>query len=116
VTPGWQSPSLRLPAAALMQRGIIDRDLDMVEFARLRHPAVRWWWGQRVIAKVNGAYCYLCDKHVATWARAWPITNIAVGFILGHRDAHIAATITSLGSPASVSLAGADATTTGGTD
>jgi hypothetical protein len=79
---------VKLPSAARRQGSVDELDLDMTEYARLRHPAVRWWWGERVVAGVNGAYCYLCDRQVTTWARQWPMTARAIAALFLHRREH----------------------------
>lgn len=83
--------SLAMPLAARLQGSADELDLDMTEYARLRHPAVRWWWGQRVVEGANGATCYLCDKQITTWARAWPVTSAAIEAVLAHRLGHVVA-------------------------
>jgi hypothetical protein len=81
--------ALNLPAAAREQAEISTDDLALTERARLRHPAARWWWGERLTAGTNGAYCYLCDRHVATWQRSYPTPEVAILAILEHRAEHL---------------------------
>lgn len=89
--------ALALPVAALEQGQIVPVDLDLRELARLRHPAARWWWGERVIDGRNGAYCYLCDQLIATWARSWPTPEAAMIVVREHRLLHGAGIIPHLG-------------------
>lgn len=80
--------ALALPVAAREQAEIIPADYVMTEAARVRHPAVRWWWGERRVENANGAYCYLCDRLVATWDRRWPTPALAIEIVLLHRSHH----------------------------
>ena len=79
-----------LPWPARAQTETNSRDLVLTAAATRRHPGVHWWWNQRKIGKTHGAYCYLCDRHVATWARKWPITDKAVEEVMRHRGLHLA--------------------------
>lgn len=103
--------SLNLPHAAIDQGEVGALDFDLVEYARLRHPAVRWWWGERVIDGVNGAYCYLCDQLVATWARSFPTTAGAIAAVRAHRGSHLTARAASPGTEPPARSAGDDAPT-----
>lgn len=106
--------TLNLPRAAIEQGEVSALDLDLTEYARLRHPAVRWWWGERMIQGVNGAYCYLCDELVATWARSFPTTAGAIAAIRAHRGSHLTARADSPGTSSPARSAGDDAPPTGG--
>lgn len=64
-------------------------DDELLLAAKRRHPKVRWWWGRRYRDRINGAWCYLCDCHVATWSRRWPITETARLQIAAHRTDHL---------------------------
>lgn len=78
--------SVNLSAAQRDQGEVTILDLSLVEPAQLRHPGVRWWWGARLRPAGFGAYCYLCETLIVTWARAYPITRTAQAAILAHRD------------------------------
>lgn len=79
--------SVNLSAAQREQGEVRTLDMLLVSLARERHPAVRWWWGERVVAGTNGAYCYLCERLIATWARKYPTPKAAIAQIIEHRDA-----------------------------
>jgi len=77
------------PSWAQRQQGEVTlRDLLLADQARLRHPAVRWWWGEKRTEGRGPAYCYLCDEYIATWDRRWPITDTARAAIADHRATH----------------------------
>lgn len=100
--------SVNLSAAQRDQGEVTVLDLSLVTPAQLRHPGVRWWWGARQTPAGFGAYCYLCDALVVTWARAYPMTRTAQAAVLAHRDqAHGSGRLTE-GSESPASLAGAD--------
>lgn len=77
---------LGAPWAQRVQLEVTPADLVLAELARHLHPAVRWWWGERRDGEQNGAYCYLCDRFVATWHHRWPIPKRASQEIVDHRD------------------------------
>lgn len=77
--------SVNISAAQREQGEVTTLDLALVGIARQRHPRAVWWWGERVIEGTNGAYCYLCDRLVASWHRAYPTPRAAVESILDHR-------------------------------
>jgi hypothetical protein len=125
-----------LPWAARRQGSVDELDLDMTEYARLRHPAVRWWWGERVVdvaplassgdperlavgsrpvrTSRAGAYCYLCDTIVTTWARKWPMPERAIAALFLHRREHSPSRPFTLGYRASATPADAGAPPTEG--
>ena len=105
--------ALALPAAQRHQESVARLDFDLTAAARLRRPAVVWWWGERNHEGRFGALCYLCDELIATWARAYPITQAARSQIIRHRDErHSLARITN-GTNAGVKSAPDDASTNG---
>jgi hypothetical protein len=74
------------------QPDVLAGDFTLREQARLRHPAVLWWWGDRTVGERHGAYCYLCDDFIVTYDSRWPMTREAERAILEHRDSvHAAA-------------------------
>ena len=83
-------PDATWPWPARVQGEVLATDLVFRERAQRRHPGVRWWWNQRTVEHVHGAWCYLCDQHVATWARRFPVTNAAVKEVVAHRAWHLA--------------------------
>ncbi len=64
-------------------------DTQLAGVARLAHPRIHNWWGRRYLGGTNGAWCYLCDAHIATWSRRWPITAQARAKIAVHRRKHM---------------------------
>ena len=64
-------------------------DMVLTEEARLNTPRVRWWWGRRWRDGQNGAWCYLCDRMIATWSSKWPMTLTAVRAVNRHRRQHL---------------------------
>jgi hypothetical protein len=65
-------------------------DSILLERARKRHPNVKWWWNRRVKDNKTGAYCYICDKMICTFASNYPPTKAAIKAVQAHRQAHIA--------------------------
>jgi hypothetical protein len=83
----------------------------MLLLARSRRPKVRWWWGVQWWHEPHvpsqqgppphtqpvstdrvgrrGAWCYLCDKPIATWSGMWPVPEHAKAAIAVHRSDHI---------------------------
>lgn len=68
------------------QPGVLVGDFALRDRARLLHPSVRWWWGERRNGQQSGAYCYLCDAFIATWHPKYPMPVRAGDEILAHRD------------------------------
>lgn len=87
------APNLNIPQAARWQRLTDWADYILNDYARVGHPTVAWWWGGRIVDGTFGAWCYICERHIATWARTWPITVAATTAVLGHRSAHLDGTI-----------------------
>lgn len=106
--------TINLPAAAIEQGDLVAGDLGLLAGARLRHDRIRWWWGERIIEGANGAYCYLCDRLVATWQRSRPTTRQAVAAILAHRDEHLAGRAHPPGTSTDGTIPPGDAPTAGG--
>ena len=72
-----------------LEQGPVDDQLTLQ--ARLRHPGAKHWWGRRASSEGGaGAYCYLCDSFVSSWAAKWPITEQARIVVHMHRSHHIA--------------------------
>lgn len=78
-----------MPWPARQQEEHGDEDLKLLELARENHPEVRWWWNQRTEGRLHGAYCYICDLLIETWARRWPMTWRAKRAVEEHRRQHI---------------------------
>lgn len=104
------TPNLNIPQAARWQRLTSGADYVLTDYARVGHPTVAWWWGGRLVDGTFGAWCYLCESHIATWARAWPITVAATAAVLGHRSAHLDGSIPTPGVNASSTQLAAVAT------
>ena len=79
----------RLPWPARAQTETTGTDLTLTEQAQKAHPGVRWWWNQRLVGHVHGAWCYLCECHISTWARRWPMPQRAVEEVMAHRRGHL---------------------------
>jgi len=77
------------PKAAEMQGGSNGADELLVLAARARESRRRWWWGSRYKDRRRGAWCYLCDRWIATWSSRWPITTQAIIEIRLHRTEHV---------------------------
>lgn len=108
--------SLKLPLAAKWQESTIPFDWSLTERARLIHPTCVWWWGARAIDGTFGAWCYLCERHVTTWHRAFPITQGAITAILTHRDLHLMGRIQTPGSDTVGVSPTVEASTNGGNE
>jgi hypothetical protein len=86
------------PSAAHLSRGlgaswaerqqgdVTATDYQLASLAAAARPGVRWWWGERHDAGEAAAWCYLCDRRIASWARRWPITRTAQRELIRHRD------------------------------
>ncbi len=66
-----------------------ESDNELWDKTEAKHPAVHWWWNQRTVNFKHGAYCYLCDKMIATWDSKFPMTAAAQRAIMEHRQMHI---------------------------
>ena len=80
-----------LPWAARQQRTVNGWDELFTLRVQVEHPRVAHWWGQRTVGNVHGAWCYICDRMVTSWARSYPVTYMARATIEAHRNEHIAA-------------------------
>lgn len=76
-----------------LQGGSNGADALLVVRARAGNPRRRWWWGIRTRDGRSGAWCYLCDRFVATWSGRWPATVTASLEIAAHRTDHIQGTL-----------------------
>lgn len=74
-----------LPAAGREQPITSVLDAVLLEHARRRRATIAWWWGKRGYDRAYGAYCYLCDTMIVTWARRWPMTDKARAAVMQHR-------------------------------
>lgn len=83
IRPHW-------PKAALTQPERSEDEWTLFDMARVNHPRVIWWWGTKTSPVKFGAYCYLCDDYITTWARTFPITGKAKQAIASHRRNHLA--------------------------
>lgn len=96
-------------SAAQRDQGAVDLlDLVLADRARLRHPGVRWWWGERSADGRRGAWCYLCDRFITPGTVRAPLTRAAQAAILEHRDRAHGSAAQPMGSQPPASLAGAD--------
>lgn len=77
------------PKAALNQNDVDEREWLLVDRAHTEHPRVIWWHGTKAAPRKFGAYCYLCEDYITTWARNFPITGKAKDAIARHRDWHL---------------------------
>lgn len=99
------------PVAAQVQGYSNELDHQMTQQARAGNGRRRWWWGVRkwrslsnfpnysppdvtpelddLATWLNGAWCYLCDRPIATWSSRWPVTEQAKALICLHRMSHI---------------------------
>lgn len=82
IRPHW-------PKAAETQLVKSETEWALVDKARVAHPRVIWWWGTKQSPVKFGAYCYLCEDYITTWARTFPITGKAKTEIGYHRAMHL---------------------------
>jgi len=97
--------------ARAQQQGSNGEDDQLTLQARARRPKVRHWWGVRKwrtaddaydpnelvapdpavtgIVQRQGAWCYVCEKPIATWSSRWPMTEQAKAAVELHRLQHI---------------------------
>lgn len=100
--------SLELSAAQRDQGEVNVLDLALVARAQLRHPGVRWWWGETRRQDRRGAWCYLCDTFITAGTIRRPLTRTAQAAILAHRDQAHAGLAATMGSASSATQAEAD--------
>lgn len=96
--------------AVRSQLEVYNWESDLVAQARAKHPTVAWWWGGRItewraLAKgantpgarpdksvkyptKYGAFCYVCDTLIVTWARNFPMTERAKNAVEAHKQHH----------------------------
>lgn len=86
--PALALPPRQLPKAAREQIDIQAYEGGLTELARVQHPTIAWWHGYRKIGDLFGSYCYVCDRFVVTWSRAWPIPKVAQETIHEHKNEH----------------------------
>lgn len=82
IRPHW-------PKAALTQLHRDEDEWRLCAVARVTHPRVIWWHGTKQSPVKFGAYCYLCEDYITTWARTFPITGKAKVEIDHHRRWHL---------------------------
>ena len=70
------------------ETGEIDKVLTKI--AKVHHPHVVWWWNQKLVDFHREAYCYICEKSLATWDSKYPMTVAAQKAVDAHRKQHIA--------------------------
>lgn len=100
--------SVSLSAAQREQGQVTVTDLALVAPAQLRHPGVRWWWGERQQGPRRGAWCYLCERFITPGTVRAPLSRTAQAAILAHRDTAHGGGAPTRGSQSPASLAGAD--------
>ena len=88
LSPDGSPPAPVLPHAARLQGEHDWLDQRLLSAARLRHPTVAWWWGKRRTEDGPGAWCYLCDQLIVSFALRWPMPKQAVAAVASHRLFH----------------------------
>ena len=74
---------------ARQQQEANESDLVLKRRATIHHPHARWWWNQKTENFHREAYCFLCDKPLATWDSKYPITVTAIKAVEEHREQHL---------------------------
>lgn len=87
--PPLSDPALALPWAQRQQPTFGLEDFQLTALAQKTHPLAKWWWGQRAMPEGYGAFCFVCDTALVTWARVYPITAMAKQTVMGHRAEHV---------------------------
>jgi hypothetical protein len=75
--------------AARQQPEVTEEDNELWKLTESAHPLVHFWWNRRVKGFKTGAYCYVCDKMIATWDGKYPMTVAAINAVMEHRKKHI---------------------------
>lgn len=86
--PVLARPPSRQPKAAREQLSVQAWESGLHDLARVHHPSVVWWHGYRQAEERFGSYCYVCEKFIVTWSRAWPIPMVAKEAINDHKLMH----------------------------
>lgn len=82
------APPRGQPKAAREQLTVQPFETQLHEAARENHPTVAWWHGYRKAEERFGSYCYVCERFIVTWARNWPIPQVAKQAIDDHKYIH----------------------------
>jgi hypothetical protein len=75
--------------SARQQESCDESDNDLWMETEEKHPSVHWWWNQRTVGFKHGAYCYLCDKLIATWDGKYGMTKKARDAVMRHKKWHL---------------------------
>lgn len=86
--PTLARPPQKQPKAAREQLDVQAWEGGLLAVAHTRFPTVKWWHGYRIIGDRFGSYCYVCERFIITWSRAWPIPKIAKESIDEHKHHH----------------------------
>ena len=65
-------------------------DWKLWDAAKRVRPAVVWWWGARSDLKPNGAYCYICERHIWGFNVQQGLSRPARRAVMAHRYDHLA--------------------------
>lgn len=86
--PELARPPSKQPKAAREQLTVEVWEGGLLDLARVHYPTVKWWHGYRQAKERFGSYCYLCERFIVTWSRAWPIPMVAKQAIDDHKFMH----------------------------
>lgn len=86
--PVLAAPPRGQPKAAREQLDVQSFESGLLDLARVHHATVAWWHGYRRAEERFGSYCYVCERFIVTWARNWPIPQIAKQAIHDHKYIH----------------------------
>lgn len=68
-----------------------DWDTAALDDLRRYDGRCRWWWGPNARRRPVGAWCYLCQKHIARYDVATGVSTTARLRVMQHRALHITA-------------------------
>lgn len=86
--PDWAPDETGKPRARRWQPTVAEWDHALVALARVSHPRVAWWWGERRDDDGPHAYCYVCDKRIAIYPFGGKPTKSALALTDAHRGIH----------------------------
>lgn len=86
--PDWAPDETGKPRARRWQPTVAEWDHALVALARVSHPGVAWWWGERRHDVDPRAFCYVCDKSIAYYPFSGHPNKMALDAVSEHRGTH----------------------------
>lgn len=86
--PDWAPDETGKPRARRWQPTVAEWDHALVALARVSHPGVAWWWGERRDDEGPHALCYVCDQIIVRYVYGGHPTQEASNAVNEHRGTH----------------------------